>query len=281
MRNIRLGMNISGEFGRSLTEQIPLLRETGFEAFFSHWKPGEDLSPLREAADGCGMLFQSVHAPFGRIMELWESEETGQTAADELVDCVHVCAANEVPIMVCHTVSGFKRPNPTARGIENFGRVVRAAGEAGVKIAFENLQGEEYLAVLMDAFSGEPHVGFCWDTGHEHCYNCFDIAALYGERMIATHLNDNLGVWDFGGEITCRDDLHLMPFDGAIDWADIAHRLNRSNYQGILTFEVKRTDTGRHENDAYRRMSTEEFFAEVYKRACRFARMVQRDRGEY
>ena len=72
-----------------------------------------------------------------------------------------------------------------------------------------------------------------------------------------------------------------MPFDGAIDWADIARRLNRHGYGGILTFEVKRTDTGRHENDAYRRMSTEEFFAEVYKRACRFARMVQRDRGEY
>lgn len=281
MRNIRLGMNISGEFGRPLTEQIPLLRETGFEAFFSHWRPGEDLSPLRKAADGCGMMFQSVHAPGDRIMELWESEETGQAAADELVDCVHVCAANEVPIMVCHTVSGFKRPNPTARGVENFGRIVRAAGDAGVKLAFENLQGEEYLDVLMKAFSGEPHVGFCWDTGHEHCYSCFDIAALYGDRMIATHLNDNLGVRDFGGKITGRDDLHLMPFDGAIDWTDIAHRLNRHGYGGILTFEVKRTDTGRHENDSYRRMSTEEFFAEVYKRACRFARMLQRDRGEY
>lgn len=281
MKNIRLGMNISPEFGRPLMEQIPLLRETGFESFFAHWKPGTDLTPLRRAASDCGLIFQSVHAPIERIMEMWESDETGWDAAGVLVDCVHACVQNDVSIMVCHTAEGFEWHNPTNRGIENYARVVRTAEREGIRIAFENTEGPEYLAALMEAFRGEAHVGFCWDTGHEHCYNCFDIAALYGERMIATHLNDNLGVWDFGGEITCRDDLHLLPFDGAIDWADIAHRLNRSNYQGILTFEVKRTDTGRHENDAYRRMSTEEFFAEVYKRACRFARMVQRDRGEY
>lgn len=40
----------------------------------------------------------------------------------------------------------------------------------------------------------------------------------YGDRLIATHLNDNLGVSDFDGKVTWTDDLHLLPFDGIIDW---------------------------------------------------------------
>lgn len=280
MRNTRLGMIVSPEFGRPLPEQIALLGETGFESFFTHWRPGTDLAPLRRQADACGMIFQSVHAPYMRIMEMWEDAQNGRSAAAEMIDCVHACAENGVPIMVCHTVCGFTCHNPTPLGIENFALVVRAAKDAGVQIAFENTEGEEYLAALMDAFRHESHVGFCWDTGHEQCYNGRDMTALYGDRLIATHLNDNLGVWDFGGAITSRDDLHLLPFDGAADWADIAHRLNRCGFDGILTFEVKR-QSSRRESDAYRRMSLEEYFAETYKRACRLARMVQRDRGEY
>lgn len=44
-----------------------------------------------------------------------------------------------------------------------------------------------------------------------------DNIPLYREtadRLIATHLNDNYGVSDYGGVITPTDDHHLLPFDG-------------------------------------------------------------------
>jgi sugar phosphate isomerase/epimerase len=101
--------------------------------------------------------------------------------------------------------------------------------------------------------------------------------ALYGDRLIATHINDNLGVSDYTGEIKPQDDLHLLPFDGVKDWTDFAQRIQKCGYNGALTFELKlASQPGRHENDAYREMPFERYLAEAYKRACRVATLVQK-----
>lgn len=99
----------------------------------------------------------------------------------------------------------------------------------------------------------------------------------YGDRIICTHLNDNLGIKDFGGEITFLDDLHLLPYDGAADWNDITERLKKYGFTDVLTFELnKQSKPNRHENDIYDRMPLEEYICEAYKRACRFAMMVNK-----
>ena len=105
-----------------------------------------------------------------------------------------------------------------------------------MKIAFENTEGEEYLTALMNAFKNDPSVGFCWDTGHEMCYNhSKDMLSLYGDKLICTHLNDNLGIRNYEGKITYLDDLHLLPFDGIADWDNLAARLKAHNYHDTLT----------------------------------------------
>jgi len=283
MWKTKLCLGCSDTYETDPLTTVDLLADIGFEAFFVNWKPETDFAALRRKANERNMEFQSVHAPFGKAARMWEKGEAGEDAVRELLACVRDCAASEVPIMVCHAIIGFDKHTPNEIGIGNFSRVVRAAEQAGVKIAFENTEGEEYLAALMEAFRAESHVGFCWDTGHEMCYNgAKPMTALYGDRLFCTHLNDNLGVRDFGGVITPRDDLHMLPFDGAGDWQDIAHRLNLCRYDGILTFELKRIDRyGRWENEVYARMSPKDYMVEAYKRACRFAMMMQRDRGAF
>jgi hypothetical protein len=120
-------------------------------------------------------------------------------------------------------------------------------------------------------------VGFCWDTGHEMCYNYSkDMLALYGDLLIATHINDNLGIKDYDGRITYLDDLHLLPFDGVKDWSDFGRRMKKTGYQGELTFELKISNQkNRHENDVYLNMPFEQYLTEAYKRACRVAVLVQ------
>ena len=122
------------------------------------------------------------------------------------------------------------------------------------------------------------NVGFCWDSGHEQCYNRGkDMLGLYGSKLIATHLNDNLGISDNEGRIFWTDDLHLLPFDGINDWKDIAIRLNRCGYNGILTFELlNQSKPNRHDNDKYKKMSVEEYISECYARACRVATLMLR-----
>jgi sugar phosphate isomerase/epimerase len=150
----------------------------------------------------------------------------------------------------------------------------------GVRIAFENTEGEEALHTLLEAFRDEPNAGFCWDTGHEQCYNRGeDLMAHYSNRLFGTHINDNLGIRAYDGTITCIDDLHLLPFDGIVDWSYVAERLAGWGADNILTFELSPNSmSGRHENDAYQLLGLEGYVAECYKRACRVAALVQRAR---
>ena len=274
-----LCLGTSPRFGIPTLDQITLFHEVGFEAFFTNWSADEDTKAIKAHADSLGMIYQSIHAPFLNAARMWQDDEAvAAEAVNELVACVNDCAENGVPIMVCHAFIGFKDHTPTPVGVENYRKVVLAAQEKGVKIAFENTEGEEYLAALMDAFRCYEHVGFCWDTGHELCYNrSRDMLALYGDRLFCTHLDDNLGIKDYYGEITYKDDLHLLPFDGVADWQDIVKRLNRHHYHGILTFELNKNNKYRHENDVYDEMTVERYVSEAYKRACRVAMLKMRD----
>jgi len=259
----------------SVEEQIKLFHKTGFEGFFTAYKRGDPIGKYAALAKELGMIYQSIHAPFGKSDDMWHGDDKlAQAAVDELIECLHACADNDVPIMIAHTYIGFyDRRVPTEQGLVNYGKVVAEAEKLGVKIAFENTEGEEYLAALMKHFKDSPAVGFCWDSGHEMCYNgSRDLLKLYGDKLIATHLNDNLGVRDYNGLITWHDDLHLLPFDGIADWESIAGRLDSCGYDGIMTFELNlNSKPDRHENNIYRKMTIEEYVAECYKRACRVA----------
>ena len=149
----------------------------------------------------------------------------------------------------------------------------REAERLGVTMALENTEGEEYLAKLMPLADAYGSVGFCWDSGHEMCYNrSRDLLALYGKHLVCTHLNDNLGM--SGDAITWEDDLHLLPFDGAADWGMIVSRLKAAGYRGDFTYEVKLEGReGRHEHDGYRALSFAEYAALALARAQRIRAM--------
>ena len=267
----KLCLNLFGSSIMEHDDQLKLFKDTGFEAFFSDY--AYDNAVLRKTADDIGIIFQSIHAPFTKMDAMWEKDDRSQSALDELIDCARVCADVDVPIMVVHAFIGFEKHSPTQMGIDTFGQLVDYAAKLGVKLAFENTEGEEYLTALMDAFRTENNVGFCWDAGHEMCYNrSKDMLALYGDRLFSTHINDNLGIKDYAGEITWIDDLHLLPFDGIGDWKNAAERLDKCGFNDILTFELGLSSKpGRHENDVYGKMPFAEYETEAYKRACRVA----------
>jgi len=278
----KLCMGVNPAVGIPIEDQIRLIANTGFEAIFTSWDHGVPVNEYKKIADECGVEYQSIHAPFHKaadVSKMWLHGEAGKIASGELCRCLEICSENEIGIMVSHVYIGFKYELPneeTARiGLQNFGTVVRRAEKLGVKVAFENTEGEEFLDILMKGFKNEPCAGFCLDTGHEQCYNRgVDMLALYGDRLIATHINDNLGISSYDGVTAPRDDLHLLPFDGIIDWSDMAKRLDDCGFNGTMTFEVKKNShAGRHNNDVYSLLTPEMYIAEAYKRACRLASM--------
>ena len=50
---------------------------------------------------------------------------------------------------------------------------------------------------------------------------------MFKNKIFAVHLHDN----------DKSDDLHLLPFEGTIDWKELSNNLKKANYTGPITLE--------------------------------------------
>lgn len=271
----KIGISLYNSYVKPTLEVVDIIKQTGFEAISPEWDEKVDLKEIVDHARSIGLEVQSLHAPYTISHHMWESDSAlSEPALQALLASLHCASDNNIPILVVHTWIGFiYTMKPNADGFANYDRLVDKAAKLGVKIAFENTEGDEFLHALMEHYKGNDTVGFCWDSGHEMCYNhSEDLLALYGDRLIVTHLNDNLGIRPFEGNVFWHDDLHLLPYDGVADWDYNIQRLKASRKLDILNFELNiNSKPDRHENDVYKNLPLEQYFAEAYKRACRIA----------
>ena len=271
----KLVLGLGNGFKESPAEEIKIFHEVGWEGFFSGWSQGENLEAYAKLADGLGMFYQSVHAPFGNVDKLWDSVELGDKYADEQIECLKQSKAAGVDLVIVHAIIGMDKCTPTALGLKRFERIFNAAENYGVTIALENTEGEIYVEALMKEFGSSDRVRFCIDTGHEMCYNASrDIIGKYANKLISTHLNDNLG--QTGAEITWHDDAHLMPFDGIADWNKIAARLKAANYKGDITLELtSQNKPNRNTHDRYAHLDHKGFAALALEKAKQFKKLME------
>ena len=271
----KIGISIGNAYAVSMDEVLQIIKNTGFDAISPIWKSREALLEIVHTAKNLGLEIQSLHAPFTKAADMWSDKgDICGPVKDELLKNIDFCSECQIQVLVVHVWIGFDyKFEKDSLYYDNFDEIVRYAKEKNVKIAFENTEGEEYLYALMEHFEKDDTVGFCWDSGHEMCYNrSSDLLGKFGDRLIMTHLNDNLGISRFDGKIFWTDDLHLLPFDGIADWNDNVLRLQKSRYMPILNFELGiQSKPNRHENDVYMQMPLELYFAEAYKRACKIA----------
>ena len=271
----KISLSLGNRYKAATEELIPAVKAAGFDGISPEWEQGAHLDAIVAAAKREGLALVSLHAPYGNAANIWsEDESLSAPALDELLLSLEDAKKYGFPALVCHVWIGFgEEPAPTRAGLEKFSRLVARAAEYGTMIAFENTEGDAHLDAVLTHFKGNANAGFCFDSGHELCYNRGrDLLSLYGDRLFVTHLNDNLGISRFDGEIFWTDDLHLLPFDGIRDWDQTVCALKNSRPVEYLNFELSMVSKqGRHENDAYGRLSPEEFFALAYTRACRIA----------
>ena len=273
---MRFGLN--GSFGAPelpLRERLRLMADAGFEAFFCGWSKAGDLEGPAGLCREFGLAFQSVHMEYHGIDRFWHG--TQEEAAAELrvqTGCLQECARYGIPLAVQHVYIGFENPRPNEAGVYWFGRLLDEAQRLGLRICFENTEGEACLDRLRAELWDHPAVGFCWDSGHELCYNRGrDMLADFGDRLLATHINDNPGVT--GEEICWQDDAHMIPYDGAVDWEDAARRLAKAGCPDVLTLEIKnRNKPGRHTHDRYEALSVPEYLLRIREAAERLAAAI-------
>lgn len=270
---VKLGFSLENHYSLPMAQVLDLLAEAGFCAVSLSWKRDGNLDEIVHLAHERGLAVQSLHGPIRTVANLWSNDkEIAQPALQDFLDAAEDCARFGIPILVVHTWYGkdytFCRDTLC---YDQFDALVSYAERLGVLIAFEHLEGPEFFAELMDRFQGHPGVGFCWDSGHECCYNRgWDFLRDYGDRLIMTHLNDNLGLTSPDGRLISTDDLHLLPGDGIIDWELALQKLKASKRQDILNLELKiRPHGDRCALDLYSNLPLDAFFRQAYESACR------------
>ncbi len=225
-----IGINLHAKKGLTDKEYLREIASLGFKAVFSGAYGRERQEALADLCAKYSVRYETLHAPFGHINDIWLDCEGGQVMLDELKNCVDCCAAAGVPIAVVHLSSGQNPPPVTDIGRERFGRLIEHASKRNVKIAFENQRMLANIAWVFEAFRDET-VGFCWDCGHEFCFTPGrKYMPLFGNRLICTHIHDNAAVFN-------ADD-HLLPFDGKCDFDYVASAIRESGYTGSLMLEI-------------------------------------------
>lgn len=242
-------------------DTVKMIADIGFSAVFSDMSYNGNPEYIAELCSKHSLEYQFIHAIYKGTNNIWLDNINGTEMFKALLSNIDSCGNAAVPIIVIHVSSTFAPPPISQIGIDRFKALVEHAQNKNVKIAFENLRVPKYLKWAMDNFKENDFVGFCWDIGHENCFTKgIEYMSLYGDRLLCTHIHDNYK--KLGG------DLHLIPFDGKIDYKKAALHLKKSDYNGPLMLEVF------SKNEIYKNITPIDFLTKAYNAIEKFKKLT-------
>lgn len=223
--------------------------------------------PEFEAAMGAlkkaNITVDFFHAPFKKQNTIWAEGEEGVDMLSRLLKSVDTCVEYAVDLMVAHVSGGRPMPPISPIGLARFDRFMAYAKEKGITIAFESHRFIENVQFMLERY---PESKFCLDTAHENAFTPgFRYMPLWGDRLVATHLSDN--------EYVCDVDMHMLPFDGHIDFEQTAREIALSGRELTMMLELKPDN-----HPMYKDVTIRDYYAAAAKSARKFAAMVDRFR---
>jgi sugar phosphate isomerase/epimerase len=241
---MKVAICTSFEYSIPFAEALRMIHAAGFEVVSLGARPEHSgyattagRAAIRKLLGEHGLTIDSVHAPFpegDRLFSLAEAER-----AESVRQCraaIDAAAELDGHIVVIHLIQPYGIPHDEKRNrmIDEGRRSVAAlaayASGRGVKLALENGQKADYDEVLADLLAEftEPHVGFCYDSGHEHVQGAdFTVLKRFGHRLLTVHIHDNKG-----------SDTHVLPYEGTIDWTRFRAIFHGFGYAGNLLLET-------------------------------------------
>lgn len=257
-----IGINLSARKVMDTETFCSFIRDLGFTRVFSGSTEPDKVRQQAKTVYAAGLCYDTLHAPFKGIMNaIWSDSDDGENTLTQLTACVDLCHEIGAPIAVVHLSAGGNPPPPTDIGRGRFIRLVEHAAVKGVKIAFENQRMLGNIGWAFEEFRDAPHVGFCWDCGHEGCFTPGRrYMPLFGHRLICTHIHDNHG--------ELNKDQHLLPFDGNLDFDYVAEALRGADPTVPLILELKRGA------EIYEGMSDEDYLVRAAEAIGRVRDMI-------
>lgn len=239
-------------------ETIEAIRSSGFKNVFVEWynepwsiTQEEQLKYMQDV--GLNIIF--AHLGYKKINDIWVD---GDSLLEDYKNDIRICKENNISTVIMHLIGGKVMPPYNETGLRRIQELADYAEELDVNIAIENTKRKEYLYYVIDNIKNK-NVGVCFDSGHFHVFSDDNLDwTKLKDRIFAIHLHDN----DQSG------DLHLLPFDGTLNWDDVVTKLIESNYTGPVTLEI------RYHRD-YINMPIEEFYKKGYEISLRLKSMFE------
>ena len=204
--------------------------------------------PYKEAAHKYGIAFGQAHASYPTYHK---TEQGRQRIGDMLCRQIQICGYLDCPRLVVHP--GYANYNEQLTesetwetNIQLFSQLIPFLKKYRVTVCIENLflsrrrkimdgvcsDAEEAVRYVdtLNEIAGEKCFAFCFDTGHSLMLgkDMRKFIHTLGHRIEALHLNDNDGT----------DDLHTMPYNGALDWERTINALKDVGYSNTINFEI-------------------------------------------
>jgi sugar phosphate isomerase/epimerase len=215
------------------------------------------VADLQEWLAEAGLELRSIHAPtaasftggrWGGSMSIASADPDARAyAVSEAERALHIARRIPAAVMVVHL--GLPRTqlrdehtgqaDTRAAARRSIEELHRMAQPLGVRLAVEVLPNELSRAGSLVHFVEEDlprtaglenfDIGICLDFGHAHLDgDVVDAIETVSEHLIATHVHDNRG----------RNDDHLLPFDGTIDWPGALTAVQKVGFDGGLMLEI-------------------------------------------
>jgi len=273
-----LGFHTNCRCGKTLHEILQNLQAANFKHVMLDAK-SEDLESGIKLAQSMGFSVPFVHLPFRKpyghnVDNFWRKGVENDKLVDSIIDFIKICDRLGVEVAIVHPSNGTKGITwDLGQGLASIRKILDATKHCNVKLAFENgfHDVNQHLYHVLDNIDDE-RVGFCYDCGHHYLYAPeVDLLGKYGNRCFAVHLHDNMMN---PGKGTSSCDLHLLPFDGKIDFARVMSDLVLVNYDGIILLESKhhRAEVGLY---VYDKLSPVEFLQLAYQRGEQLIKLMQ------
>ncbi len=121
--------------------------------------------------------------------------------------------------------------------LDFIGDLADCAKQYGITVCVENLPFPAYPLASVEAVCklvdelDRDNLKVCLDTGHAAIFKGSDVGSavrIIGKRLEALHIHDNMG----------KEDQHLIPGDGIIDWDGFSEALREIGYDKVVSLET-------------------------------------------
>lgn len=208
---------------------------------------GAAIQELHGWLKGAGLRLHSVHLP---IFESYGAAGSGTTYSTAVSDSPQRQAAvkeaelalgilRQIPanFVVVHlgtpakyAAAGDNSRAAASRSIEEIRTLAEPLGaRVAVEVIPNSLSSASALVTMIERDFEGSSVGICLDFGHAHLIgDVADEIEVAAEHLITTHVHDNRG----------RDDDHLVPYLGTINWPAALVNMQKIGYDGTYLFEL-------------------------------------------